>query len=54
MCLVSPELQGQPEKIGSYAQQILKEGIAFDAVCTKAYNIDRWKSMLGGFDATTH
>lgn len=54
MCLVSPELQGQPEKIGSYAQQILKEGIAFDAVCTKAYNIDRWKSMLGGFDVTTH
>lgn len=47
MCLVSPELQGQPEKIESYAKQIAEEGLVFDAICTKSYNIDRWKEMLG-------
>ena len=46
MCLVSPELQGQPEKIGIYAKQIVREGIIFDAICTKAYNIDKWKDLL--------
>lgn len=46
ICLVSPELQGQPEKIEIYAKQIIDEGIMFDAICTKEYNIDRWKSLL--------
>ena len=46
MCLVSPELQGQPEKIEAYARQIADEGIIFDAVCTKSYNIDKWKRVF--------
>jgi len=46
ICLVSPELQGQPEKIESYAEQIKKEGIQLDAVCTKAYNMEIWKTIL--------
>jgi len=46
ICLVSPELQGQPEKIGSYAKQIADEDIEFDAVCTKVSNIDVWKKFL--------
>lgn len=51
LCLVSPELQGQPEKIESYAKQIAEERLVLDAVCTKAYNIDRWKEMLGDKNA---
>ena len=42
LCLVSPELQGQPEKISVYREQIKKEKINFDAICTKAYNISYW------------
>lgn len=45
-CLVSPELQGQPEKIETYAGQIKEEKIMFDAICTKAYNIEKWKELL--------
>lgn len=49
LCLVSPELQGRAEDIESDAQYMKKEGIIPDAVCTKAYNIDRWrKSGFGG------
>ena len=43
LCLVSPELQGQPEKIKVYKKQIESEEIAFDAICTKSYNIDKWR-----------
>lgn len=46
LCLVSPELQGQDEKIEDYAKQIIVEDIKFDAICTKVYNIDRWKKLL--------
>ena len=42
-CLVSPELQGQSEKIKSYKEYLLKNNIIFDAICTKQYNIDKWK-----------
>ncbi len=43
LCLVSPELQGQPEKIELYKKQIVDMGIGFDMICTKAYNIDKWR-----------
>ena len=43
LCLVSPELQGQEEKISIYKEQLLKESIVFDAICTKKHNISRWK-----------
>ena len=43
LCLVSPELQGQEEKIESYKKQIADMGITFDAICTKSYNISKWR-----------
>ena len=43
LCLVSPELQGQQEKISAYKEQLAKDGIVFDAICTKSYNIEKWK-----------
>ncbi len=43
LCLVSPELQGRQEDIEKYKEYILKNNIKFDAVCTKSYNIDKWK-----------
>lgn len=46
LCLVSPELQGQPEKIDVYAKQIKEEQIVFDAICTKEYNIEKWRMIL--------
>lgn len=49
LCLVSPELQGQPEKIDVYAKQIKEEQIVFDAICTKEYNIDKWNMMLESY-----
>ena len=46
LCLVSPELQGQPEKIEIYAKQLNKEGVHFDAICTKQHNIEKWRQLL--------
>lgn len=46
LCLVSPELQGQDEKIEAYAEQLKREGILFDAICTKRYNVERWQRLL--------
>ncbi len=43
-CLVSPELQGQNEKLASYKQYLQNEGIVFDSICTKIYNIEKWNS----------
>ena len=42
-CLVSPELQGQNEKLDEYKQYLEDENIVFDAICTKIYNIEKWK-----------
>ena len=46
LCLVSPELQGQAEKLELYIKQINKEKIEFDAICTKEYNVEKWKELL--------
>lgn len=43
LCLVSPELQGQDEKLEEYKQYLDTENITFDAICTKIYNIDKWR-----------
>lgn len=43
LCLVSPELQGQPEKISKYKKYLKDNNIVFDAICTKSYNIDLWR-----------
>lgn len=47
LCMVSPELEKQDEKLEEYATYIKSENIKFDAICTKSYNIDRWKKILG-------
>jgi len=41
-CLVSPELQGQSEKLEDYKKYLLEEGILLDAICTKEYNVSKW------------
>lgn len=43
LCMVSPELEGQPEKIEIYKGQLKEMQIEMDAVCTKEYNICKWK-----------
>jgi hypothetical protein len=42
LCLVSPELQGQEDKIIKYKEYLKKENIIFDAICTKIYNINKY------------
>ncbi len=44
VCLVSPELQGRPEDIQMYKQQIAREDLVLDAVCTKRHNIELWQA----------
>lgn len=43
VCIVSPELQGQPNKIELYKKQMAEDGIFPDMICTKIYNIPIWK-----------
>ena len=43
LCLVSPELQGRDADIEAYRSALAAEQIVFDAICTKRYNIGRWK-----------
>lgn len=43
LCMVSPELEAQPEKIQAYRDYLEKKDIEMDAVCTKSYNIDKWR-----------
>lgn len=42
LCLVSPELQGQEEKIKEYKAFLRDQNIVFDAICTKLKNISKW------------
>jgi hypothetical protein len=44
LCMVSPDLQGQEEKIVTYKNYLLENGIKFDAICTKSHNIKKWTS----------
>ena len=46
LCLVSPELQGQDEKIEKYKEYLEKNNIIFDAICSKIYNYNRWINHL--------
>ncbi len=43
LCMVSPELQGQPEKLREYKHFLEQNEIVMDAVCTKVHNFDKWK-----------
>lgn len=42
ICLVSPELQGQPDKISAYIEALQHDGIQIDAVCSKHWNNSMW------------
>jgi hypothetical protein len=42
ICIVSPELQGQKEKISLYRKQLIDNYIIPDAICCKKYNIYEW------------
>jgi hypothetical protein len=42
LCLVSPELQNQDEKLEDYKKFLKSEEIFFDAICSKYYNASRW------------
>ncbi len=44
LCMVSPELEGKEQNIEPYREQLERQGIDMDAVCTKVYNIDRWRN----------
>jgi hypothetical protein len=46
LCLVSPELQGRPEDIVSYRDQLKEDDIVFDAICTKHANIATWQEAF--------
>lgn len=43
LCLVSPELQGREKDILDYKKYLKENNIVFDAICTKIYNIEKWK-----------
>lgn len=45
ICIVSPELQGQPEKIERYRSILETEGIQPDAVCAKTYSFIKWEPL---------
>jgi len=42
ICIVSPELQKQPEKIEIYRNYIMENNIIPDMICCKDYNIINW------------
>ena len=42
LCLVSPELQGQQEKLQEYKKYLNENNIVLDAVCSKKYNYKEW------------
>jgi len=42
ICIVSPELQGQQEKIQIYRQLLIDENVIPDAICCKYHNIIEW------------
>lgn len=43
LCMVSPELEGQPEKLDEYKAFLEENQIVMDAVCTKVYNVEQWE-----------
>ncbi len=42
ICVVSPDLVGQPDKIEMYQHQLRQEEISVDAICAKKYNMNKW------------
>lgn len=46
ICIVSPELQGQQDKLLSYKKYMIDNKIKPDMICTKSYNIELWKEIF--------
>jgi len=46
LCFVSPELQNQENKIIEYNEYFKNNGIVLDMICTKYYNIKKWRNDL--------
>lgn len=46
LCFVSPELEGRDQDIENYASQLKQQGMLFDAICTKSYNLGRWEKLM--------
>ncbi len=46
ICIVSPELQGQDNKIEQYRDFMRENNIYVDMICTKVYNIPRWRQQV--------
>lgn len=46
VCLVSPELQGQPEKIDDHIAYFESQGIRPDMVCSKLKNLEKWQKIF--------
>lgn len=44
LCFVSPELQGQPERVEEYKEEIFDKNILFDAICSKVYCMNKWEN----------
>jgi len=42
LCLVSPDLQGQENRIEEYRDFLIENNLIMDAVCVKSYNVRRW------------
>ena len=42
ICIVSPELQKQPDKISEYRNYMIENNIFPDMICCKVYNIINW------------
>ena len=46
VCIVSPELQGQSEKIETYMDFMIENSIIPDMVCGKVHNYNIWKKIV--------
>ncbi len=45
LCFVSPELEGRDEDIEKYREMLESQQMEMDAICTKVYNIERWRGV---------
>lgn len=46
ICLTSPDLLGRPDDIELFSDQINKEQLYPDAICTKLNHIEHWQNLL--------
>lgn len=46
LCFVSPELEGRNEDVSDYIELLGRQNMEMDAVCTKLYNISKWRNLL--------